>query len=139
MSRLLLVLLPSLLLSGTSLDAAPLPDSTQAARQSLERLKKALPRALEPWRKHWWSDPYQIDVRLARLIAKDEAKVTIVIAPPNTTEGNNVEVATLYLRYFRGSWTTMRAETSWGNTSPGRHITQRLMLVVDEAGEKQDR
>jgi hypothetical protein len=139
MSRLLLVLLPSLLLSGTSLDAAPVPDSTQAARQSLERLKKTLPKALEPWRKPWWPDSYQIDVRLARLIAEDEAKVTIVIAPPNTTEGNNVEVATLFLRYFRGSWTTMRAETSWGNTSPGRHITQRLMLVVDEAGEKEDR
>jgi hypothetical protein len=116
---------------AAALAAAPAPDGDKAARQTFEELKKRLPKVADGWVRERWQKManypetrdrpgFSAEVRLARRVGPAEAKVTVVIRM--TSGGERMawadQVVTLHLRYFEGSWTTRRLDTSWPSAAP---------------------
>jgi hypothetical protein len=107
--------------------AAPVPASANAASESFERFKKALPETVDEWTKKTLGSNTTAKVILARQIGKEEAKVIIQV-------DDNL-FAILFLQHFRGTWTVTRMKADWDDDQPqGLHYTLTLHVAIDKAG-----
>jgi hypothetical protein len=132
--------------------AAPAPAGEQSAGVRFEALKKRLPRLADDWLKHRWLRTAEIpmfgaelkprftaEVQVARLIGPAEAKVTVVVGVSLDGERRDKhdEVVTVFLRYYRGAWTTTGFKGSWRPSHDGcNQAAHFLLLAIDRSEEK---
>ncbi len=108
-----------------SADSAP--KATEDVQAKFEMLKKRLPGIISKWSKDILRDPH---MRIARLTSSYEAKITISAkdTASDSDDKDNVYTFTLYLRYYRGVWTTVGLETM----PVLLPLLQQLALIIDE-------
>jgi hypothetical protein len=129
--------LVALVLIAPLVSAAPAPDR---AKEKLAAMKKKLPEAAQKWIEGWNAFPnHQVEVKLVRQISPTEAKVTLLL-PYFDNQGvafpNRDEMLTIHLRYYDGTWTTTGCQTSRSGLDSKECAVQKLMLAIDELGEK---
>jgi hypothetical protein len=68
-------------------------------------------------------------IKLLRQTSPTTAKVTIRL-------GASDEMVAVFLRYHHGSWTSTRYQATWGTNAQAERAVHKLMLAIDELGEK---
>jgi hypothetical protein len=125
-----------LILLSPAVSAAPAPDR---AKEKLEAMKKKLPEVAQKWIKRWNPFHDQVEVKLVRQISPTKAKVTILLPyldQAGAPQPSGDEMVTVYLRFYDGTWTSTGYQASWTRMDVKESAVHKLMLGIDELGEK---
>jgi hypothetical protein len=126
----------TLVLLAPAVSAAPPPDQ---AKEKLDALKKKLPEIARKWIKDMTVFQDQVEIKLVRQIGPTEAKTTLLfpyIDHRGIHQPKNDEMLTIHLRYYEGIWTSTGYQASWGRMEWKELAVHKLMLAIDELGEK---
>jgi hypothetical protein len=81
----------------------------------------------------------QVEVKLVRQTSPTEAKLTLLLPyfdHQGAANPKGDEMATISLRYYDGSWTSTGYQASWSRMDWKESAVHKLMLAIDELGEK---